>query len=463
MAELRTLVEHELERAGSPSYSFDDLARNRERKRRNRRIVAGLVGLAVAILVLGGLLTELTLDRSTPAEPDVTPSPGGLPSTPEAWTRVGFPDGTISSVTAGGSGLVAVGASVSGSSIDWLHATPAIWVSTDGRSWTTVGGAIGSGPFVDATAGGPGIVAVKIGSGVFGLPGGAPVWISDDGLTWTQAQSGPVFDGAWLRAVTSGGSGVVAVGSDPNGPMAWWSADGVRWTKATLPPLPDAVDVFEGRTEAWITDVAAGGGRFVAVGAIGLHVDDPEGGGTRYDPAVWTSVDGLSWTEADTDAFPRQMQILAVTSGPNGFVAAGEKVSREPWIWTSPDGVSWTPVDRGQAAFASLAPVPSDQERFDLYLEIHSVIGTRAGYIAVGQDGWCIYGSPFLCKPAAAALWTSPDGRVWTRVGADPRFELGRRTRVISAPIAVWGDRLVAVANHGGGTDIWISEGQEGA
>jgi hypothetical protein len=38
MAELRTLVREEMEKAGSPSYSFDDLGRRRDCKRRSQRI-----------------------------------------------------------------------------------------------------------------------------------------------------------------------------------------------------------------------------------------------------------------------------------------------------------------------------------------------------------------------------------------------------------------------------------------
>ena len=52
MAELRTLVREEMERAGSPSYSFDDLGRRRDRKRRNQRIAAGVVGIAVFVAAI---------------------------------------------------------------------------------------------------------------------------------------------------------------------------------------------------------------------------------------------------------------------------------------------------------------------------------------------------------------------------------------------------------------------------
>ena len=68
MADLRTLVREEMERAGSPSYSFDDLARRRDRKRRNQRITAGVVGIAVFVAAVWIVTSGGSSDRTqTPA------------------------------------------------------------------------------------------------------------------------------------------------------------------------------------------------------------------------------------------------------------------------------------------------------------------------------------------------------------------------------------------------------------
>ena len=75
MAELRTLVRGEMERAGSPSYSFDDLGRRRDRKRRNQRIAAGVVGIAVFVAAIWVVTTVGSFDRTTPADkPTVNPA-----------------------------------------------------------------------------------------------------------------------------------------------------------------------------------------------------------------------------------------------------------------------------------------------------------------------------------------------------------------------------------------------------
>jgi Tol biopolymer transport system component len=68
MDDLRTLVRDEMERAGSPSYSFDDLGRRRDSKRRNKRITAGVVGLAASLLALGVVVwTFAGRDETRPA------------------------------------------------------------------------------------------------------------------------------------------------------------------------------------------------------------------------------------------------------------------------------------------------------------------------------------------------------------------------------------------------------------
>jgi Tol biopolymer transport system component len=59
MTDLQTLVRIEMDRAGSPSYSFDELSRRRARKDRNRRIGAAVLGLALAVVTFAGLVRTL--------------------------------------------------------------------------------------------------------------------------------------------------------------------------------------------------------------------------------------------------------------------------------------------------------------------------------------------------------------------------------------------------------------------
>jgi hypothetical protein len=100
MADLRTLVRDEMERAGSPSYSFDDLGRRRDRKRRNQRIAAGVVGIAVFVAAIWVVTTGLPFDQSqtefVPGGAGTGPAETGPTGTPTAapdpgWDGLGIP------------------------------------------------------------------------------------------------------------------------------------------------------------------------------------------------------------------------------------------------------------------------------------------------------------------------------------------------------------------------------------
>jgi hypothetical protein len=78
MADLKTLVEREMDRAGSPSYAFEDLVARRDRRRRNQRIAAGVVGILIAIAVAAGGAALLRSDPQ-PADDDHTISPFPIP------------------------------------------------------------------------------------------------------------------------------------------------------------------------------------------------------------------------------------------------------------------------------------------------------------------------------------------------------------------------------------------------
>ena len=75
MSDYRSTLERELERLSPPRIPFDQLARRRDRKRRDQRIRAGMLGLAI-VLVMGWL--GLSAIRSAPPVPADDPMPSGL-------------------------------------------------------------------------------------------------------------------------------------------------------------------------------------------------------------------------------------------------------------------------------------------------------------------------------------------------------------------------------------------------
>jgi len=218
----------------------------------------------------------------------------------------------MTAVTTGGPGLVAVGgrgggsdhAIVSGAWIEFPVA--AVWTSTDGFTWSRVPHdpavfgdwstkhilPMTSATMLDVTAGGPGLVAV---GGVYrGVPGAgtSAAWTSADGITWSLATD--QIEGS-MSAVVAGGPGLVAVGSAVETPTptpgsaeivmaaVWTSIDGTNWTR-----VPSQPEVLGGPGYQAMYAVTTGGPGLVAVGDSGLDI------------TAWTSVDGITWSVADT-------------------------------------------------------------------------------------------------------------------------------------------------------------------
>jgi len=89
MADLQTLIRDEMDRASSPSYTFDDLWRRRDRKRRNQRIAAGVLGIIVAILSLMALTSAFRGAERPASEPTPAPRPPGIFSNIGGWIVYG--------------------------------------------------------------------------------------------------------------------------------------------------------------------------------------------------------------------------------------------------------------------------------------------------------------------------------------------------------------------------------------
>jgi hypothetical protein len=369
---------------------------------------------------------------------------------PDVWVQVcdaeSFGGAAMYAVTAGGPGLVAVGADVQDCCPDFLYspeqepsyesdgnpsADAVAWTSLDGLTWSRIPhdeqvfGGPGEQQMVSVTAGGPGLVAVGS-ERLFDEQGNAVVWTSVDGFTWTRVPDDEeVFGGPGeqrMISVTVGGPGLVAVGSErrfegQGNAVVWTSVDGFTWTR-----VPHDEEVFGGQNEQRMLSVTAGGPGLVAVGSDGHPID-------RYDielaadAAVWTSPDGLTWSRVPHDEAvfggPGEQQMNSVTAGGPGLVAVGSSeeekvgpddaadepadVNHDAAVWTSPDGLTWSRVPHDEAVFA----VSHSSE--DLTEIMLSVTAAGPGLVAVG------YGSDDQCG-WDAAVWTSPDGLTWSQV-----------------------------------------------
>jgi DNA-binding CsgD family transcriptional regulator len=96
MIEYTKLIERLGERYGVPDLSTDQLLNRRDRKRRNQRIAAGVVGIAVFVAAVWIVTSVLPLDRSekvVPATSGTTgPAETGPTGPPDAtWDGTGIP------------------------------------------------------------------------------------------------------------------------------------------------------------------------------------------------------------------------------------------------------------------------------------------------------------------------------------------------------------------------------------
>jgi hypothetical protein len=266
-----------------------------------------------------------------------------------AWARV-------DSEALGGSGKQAIAALARTGdttvAVGWLQLgadrDAATWTST-GDSFTrtceledvcgdaAVPGADRRQEMLGVAALGNGFVAVGRDTDPAGGNFDAAVWRSDDGQTWERVPlpadgfSGPVSQS--MNDVVSTGTGLIAVGRNGLDAAVWRSSDGVSWE-------PVRSDVLEAPGAQEMLAVTAGGPGLVVVGY------EDGGGERRRDAAVWT-FDGTDWQRvaAGTLTAPAGQEMRAVAVVAGRLVAAGSDTSSgdlDAAVWTSADGLSWT-------------------------------------------------------------------------------------------------------------------------
>jgi hypothetical protein len=140
-----------------------------------------------------------------------------------------------------------------------------------------------------------------------------------------------------------------------------------------------------------IVAVTSGPEGFVAVGYR-------DAGGVS-DGLIWHSTDGQTWTEAGPADALEHVEIVDVSPAPDGFVAMGvgtlgaENERPHVVFLRSSDGRSWE----------RLGDIPGSADTYP-----GSVTGGAAGVLAAGSDA-----------DGGTALWRSLDGRTFERVNVD--------------------------------------------
>jgi hypothetical protein len=264
-------------------------------------------------------------------------------------------------------------------------------------------------------------------------------------------------DGAWVAFSTGSGAGArVGIASVDGGYRMLELGPGPvtqpQWAPA-LAPEPAATPSDQGQMlgDAWIEvglpapgdraigvveAVTAGGPGFVAVGRGCV-------GETRCEGIVWLSTDGSSWTRTSASS-ETEIGSVFVTSGPElgmfdvaagtpGIVATGYAALPDlrATTWFSANGTSWERHALGDGA-----------------ARVHAVAWDGQRFVMVGEDRSDLATATLAAAEARAAVWTSPDGRTWTRVPHTAALDVGGFIDTMEDP-ASGGMRDVAVGPEG--------------
>lgn len=153
------------------------------------------------------------------------------------------------------------------------------------------------------------------------------------------------------------------------------SASGAAWTASTAAPWT-ARDKFGCVVFNGIIFVMGGAG----------------GGGFSHFNDVWSSPDGVNWTQVIAAApWAKRHSFGLVVLGSKLFLVGGSGTSAYNDVWSTPDGVNWTQVV-GSAPWEGRLGV--------------SVVGFNQGIILMGGQGTTYHND----------VWFSPDGVTWTQL-----------------------------------------------
>lgn len=237
---------------------------------------------------------------------------------------------------------------------------PAVWTSTNGHDWGDVTDLRGvdvasvaplAGAFVASGAGDPPVLEISTDGQTFRSDPGAATSpltgqvlleqavgsnlvvvdrpdaglrvsigsVGDSGLTWTTLPA-DAFAGREAIAAASRGSGIELLGYDGSAytPVGWSSADGRSFVE----------------TDLGATTFGGGVSRLVAASGDGLAAlgwqADPSG---RVVRAMWTSVDGATWSPAPTDLFGAIGPVPSAVACPASPTTADALMRLDPIEW----------------------------------------------------------------------------------------------------------------------------------
>jgi hypothetical protein len=211
-------------------------------------------------------------------------------------------------------------------------------------------------------------------------PGPPPVtrlWVSPDGgASWQRSTAN-----LQIVTVVPGADGILALARNPANFQSglWTSSDGLSWKQ-----VPDDAGTFRSAT---ITALVKGGPGWVAGGSAG-------GGTTPPSQAIWTSADGRTWTRADLASSQGSQVTILVANGEKVIALASSPNGTS--VLASQDGLHWQQAKDSPPGIYSYGNP--------------TIAPLSGGFVGLLDEG------------GETAVWSSPDGLSWTRIGSDDLF-----------------------------------------
>ena len=206
-----------------------------------------------------------------------------------------------------------------------------VWFSSDGINWTEATANAGWGQRASFSA-------LVFNNKIWVLGGNgsggdlSDVWSSSDGINWTEATANAGWGQRDSFSATVFDNKIWVLGGNNNGSKndVWYSSDGINWTEATAnagwEPRNQHVS-FTFDNKIWVS-----GGLNTSSTALN---------------DVWSSSDGINWTEATSSAdWEARAAFPAFVSDNEIWVLGGyvpySSSHESNDVWSSSDGINWT-------------------------------------------------------------------------------------------------------------------------